>query len=129
MNIVLAAGIVVGFAVIIERLRLRLPAHARQVGRHSTTCLRVLRDDSLDDAAKETALQNRAQELFGLLGRLVGGSALALGLPLGGLWLLSHAGVGSFGKTFVTLQRIDFLAVTTAVGLLAYVLVERTRAS
>ena len=127
MNIVLAAGVVVGFAVIIERLR--LPGHARQVGRHSTTCLRVLRDDSLDDAAKETALQNRARELFGLLGRLVGGSALALGLPLGGVWLLGHAGIGSFGETFATLQRIDFLAVTTAVGLLAYVLVQRTRAS
>ncbi|WP_263791909.1 hypothetical protein [Salinibacter sp.] len=127
MNIVLAAGVVVGFALIIERLR--LPGYARQVGRHSTTCLRVLRDDSLDDAAKETALQNRARKLFGLLGRLVGGSALALGLPLGGVWLLGRAGIGSFGETFATLQRIDFLAVTTAVGLLAYVLVQRTRAS
>ena len=127
MNIVLAAGVVVGFAVLLERLG--LPAHAREVGRHSTACLQVLRDDSISDAAKEAALQDRAQQLFGLLGRLTGGSVLALGLPLGGVWLLGSAGVGLFGETLATLQRVDFLVVTTAVGLLACVLVQYARAS
>ncbi|WP_103027128.1 hypothetical protein [Salinibacter altiplanensis] len=127
MNIVLAAGVVVGFAAILERLG--LPTCAREVGQHSTTCLEVLRDDSLSDAAKETALQDRARQLFGLFGRLTGGSVLALGLPLGGVWLLGSAGVGSFGETLATLQRVDFLIVTTAVGLLAYVLAPYARAS
>jgi len=127
MNIVLAVGVVVGFAVLLERLG--LPAHAREVGGHSTTCLQVLRDDSLSDATKEAALQDRARQLFGLLGRLTGGSVLALGLPLGGVWLLGSAGVGSFSETLATLQRVDFLVVTTAVGLLAYVLAQYARAS
>lgn len=125
MNFVLAVFVVVGFAVTIERLH--LPARAREVGRHSTASLDVLRDDSLDDAAKEEALQDRSRDLFRLLGILTGGSALALGLPLGVVWLLGQVGVGTFGGTLAVLQRIDFLAGTTVVGLLAYFLVQQVR--
>jgi len=125
MNVVLAVFVVVGFAVTIERLH--LPARAREVGRHSTASLDVLRDDSLGDAAKEEALQNRSRHLFRLLGILTGGSALALGLPLGVVWLLGQGGIGSFGGTLAVLQRIDFLAGTTVVGLLAYFLVQQAR--
>jgi hypothetical protein len=125
MNVVLAVFVVVGFAVTIERLH--LPARAREVGRHSTASLDVLRDDSLDDAAKEEALQNHSRHLFRLLGILTGGSALALGLPLGIVWLLGQGGIGSFGGTLAVLQRIDFLAGTTVVGLLAYFLVQQAR--
>ncbi len=127
MNFVLAVFVVVGFAVTIERLH--LPARAREVGRHSTASLDVLRDDSLDDVAKEEALQDRSRQLFRLLGILAGGSALALGLPLGIVWLFDQVGVGSFGETLAVLQRIDFLAGTTVVGLLAYFLVQQVRAS
>lgn len=127
MNFALAVFVVVGFAVTIERLH--LPARARDVGRHSTASLDVLRNESLSDADKETALQDRSRQLFRLLGILTGGSALALGLPLGAVWLLGQVGVGSFQNTLAVLQRIDFLAGTTAVGLLAYFLVQRLRAS
>jgi hypothetical protein len=125
MNFVLAVFVVVGFAVTIERLH--LPARAREVGQHSTASLDVLRDDSLDDAAKEEALQDRSRHLFRLLGILMGGSALALGLPLGIVWLLGQVEIGSFGGTLAVLQRIDFLAGTTVVGLLAYFLVQQAR--
>lgn len=127
MNFALAVFVVVGFAVTIERLH--LPARARDVGRHSTASLDVLRNESLSDADKETALQDRSRQLFRLLGILTGGSVLALGLPLGAVWLLGRVGVGSFEDTLAVLQRIDFLAGTTAVGLLAYFLVQRLRAS
>ena len=127
MNLVLAVFVVVGFAVTIERLH--LPAQAREVGRHSTESLDVLQDVSLDDAAKEEALQDRSRQLFQLLGILTGGSVLALGLPLGVVWLLGQGGIGSFAGTLAVLQRIDFLAGTTVVGLLAYFLVQQVRAS
>ncbi|MFB6098679.1 MAG: hypothetical protein ABEK84_06135 [Salinibacter sp.] len=127
MNLLLAVFVVAGFAVTIERLD--LPARAREVGRHSTECLAVLRDDSLADVEKEAALQQRARRLFVLLGLLTGGSALALGLPLLVVWLLDRIGMGSFGGTLALLQRIDFLAATTAVGLLAYALVQLGRSS
>jgi len=127
MNFVLAVFVVVGFAVTIERLH--LPARAREVAHHSTASLDVLRDESLSDADKEAALQNRSRHLFQLLGILTGGSVLALGLPLALVWLLGQMGVGSFHGTLAVLQRIDFLAGTTVVGLLAYFLVQRLRAS
>lgn len=127
MNAVLAMFVVVGFAVTIERLH--LPTRAREVGRHSMASLDVLQDESLSDADKEAALQNRSRQLFRLLGILTGGSALALGLPLGIVWLLGQVGVGSFHGALAVLQRIDFLVGTTVVGLLAYFLVQRLRAS
>ena len=125
MNLALALFVVAGFAATLERLR--LPARAREVGEHSTACLNVLRDDSLDDAGKEQALQARSRQLFRLLGIPTGGSALALGLPLAGVWLLSRVGVGTFTGTLHVLQRIDFLVATTVVGLLAYLLVQQVR--
>lgn len=127
MNVVLAVFVVVGFAVTIERLR--LPTRAREVSQHSTECLRVLRDESLSDADKEAALQERSRQLFRLLGILAGGSVLALGLPLAVVWLFGQMGVGSYGGTLGVLQRLDFLAATTVVGLLAYLLFQQVRAS
>ena len=126
MNFVLAVFVVVGFAVTIERLH--LPARAREVGQHSTASLDALQDESLSDADKEAALQDRSGQLFRLLGILTGGSALTLCLPLGIVWLLGQVGVGSFQDTLAVLQRIDFLAGTTVAGLLGYMLAQRVRA-
>ena len=126
MNFVLAVFVVVGFAVTIERLH--LPARAREVGQHSTASLDALQDESLSDADKEAALQDRSGQLFRLLGILTGGSALALCLPRGIVWLLGQVGVGSFQDTLAVLQRIDFLAGTTVAGLLGYMLAQRVRA-
>ena len=123
----LATFVVVGFAVTLESLH--LPARACEVGQCSTECLDVLRDDSLSDREKEEALQQRAQRLFKLLGILVGGSALALGLPLLGVWFVEQLGIGSYGRTLAVLQRIDFLAGVTVVGVLGYLVVRRVRAS
>ena len=89
----------------------------------------MLRDDSLSDREKEEALQQRARRLFKLLGILVGGSALALGLPLLGVWPVEQLGIGSYGRTLAVLQRIDFLAGVTVVGVLGYLVVRRVRAS
>lgn len=118
MNFALAVFVVVGFAATLEYLN--LPGHARTVGDRSSDSLEVLRDDSLGDREKEEALQSQSRELFRLLGILVGGSALALGLPLGIVWMLGQLGVGSFWGTIGVLERIDFLVGVTALGGLAY---------
>jgi hypothetical protein len=118
MNFALAVFVVVGFAATLEYLN--LPDHARTVGNRSSDSLEILRDDSLGDREKEKALQSQSLELFRLLGILVGGSALALGLPLGIVWLLGQLGVGSFWGTIGVLERIDFLVGVTAFGGLGY---------
>lgn len=123
MNVALALFVVVGFAAIIEYLD--LPGRARAVGQRSKSSLEVLRDDSMEDREKETALRQQSRQLFRLLGILVGGSALALGLPLAIVWLLGRMGIGSFWGTLGVLERIDFLAGVTLAGGLGYLLVRR----
>lgn len=125
MNLVLAMVVVVGFAVTIEYLD--LPGHARDAGRRGMQSIEVLQDDSMDDREKEEALQRHAGRLFGLLGILAGGSVLALGLPLAGVWGLGKLGVGSFSGTLLVLERLDFLAGVTVVGLLGYLLIRSHR--
>ena len=123
MNFALALFVVVGFAATIEYFD--LPNRARTVGKRSSRSLAVLRDDSLGDREKEEALQSQSRELFRLLGILAGGSALALGLPLGVVWLLGQVEIGSFWGTMSILERIDFLAGVTVVGGAGYFLMRR----
>ena len=123
MNFALALFVVVGFAATIEYFD--LPDRVRTVGERSSRSLAVLRDDSLGDSEKEKALQSQSRELFRLLCILTGGSALALGLPLGIVWVLGRLGVGSFWGTMSILERIDFLAGITIVGGAGYFLMRR----
>lgn len=118
MNLLLALFVVVGFAVTLEYLD--LPDRARTVGQRSSRSLEVLRDNSLEDREKEEILQRESRQLFGLLGVLVGGSVLALGVPLGVVWVLGQMGVGSFWGTIGVLERIDFLVGVTVAGGLGY---------
>lgn len=127
MNLILAMVVVVGFAAVLELLD--LPSHARDVSRRSQDCLSVLRDDSLTDREKEEALQTQTKHLFRLLGILGGGSLLALGGPLGAVWLLNQVGIGTFAGVLRILQRLDFLAGTVVAGAIAYTLASRFRTS
>lgn len=123
MNVALAAVVVVVFALAIERLR--LPRRAREVSRRAAECVALLGDPSLTDDAKEEALQGHAVRLLGLFGWLAAGSALALGVPLGVVWVLDRAGLASWPGVLATLQRLDFLAATLVLGVVGYVLVRR----
>lgn len=118
MSVLLAALVVVTFALSVAWLD--LPARAREVGARSLEGLDALRDPELDDRAKEEALRRVALRLFGLLGLLVGGSVLALGLPLLGVWMLELGGVASLEAVLATLERPDFLAAATGGGLLVF---------
>ena len=118
MSFFLAALVVVVFALVLERLR--LPDRARETGERARESLEVLRDSSLDDREKESALQEQSLRLFGLLGILLGGSLLALGLPLFGVWLLELAGVSSLEAVLGVLERPDFLLGTVVVGVGGY---------
>ncbi len=123
MSLLLATFVVVGFGVAITFFE--LPAHARAVGKRSADCLNVLRDKSLSDQNKEEILRRESVELFRLLGILVGGSAIALLVPLVLVWLLGEIGVGSFSGTLTVLGRLDFLIGVCLVGSLVYALIVR----
>lgn len=125
MNLLLAVGVVVVFAVAIEWLD--LPDRARDVGRRSRACLELLRDPTVGDDVKEEEIRRHALRLFALFGRLAGGSLLAIGLPLGSVWLLDLAGLASLPDVVAVLERVDFLVGATAVGGATYVLIHRAR--
>lgn len=127
MNVALALFVVVGFAAILEYLE--LPRHARMTARRSRNSLSILRDNALEDREKEKALQRQSRELFRLLGILGGGSVVALGLPLGVVWLLEQVGVGSFWGVLDVLERIDFLVGVVVLGGLGYMLYQYWSAS
>lgn len=127
MSLVLAVLVAVSFSLVLERLH--LPDRAREVGRRARDSLRVLRDPTLDDLAKEQALQHQAARLSILLGILLGGSLLALGIPLFAVWLLELGGVASLGSVLAVLEQIEFLVGATVVGGVAYLLVRRISSS
>jgi len=123
MTILLSVLVVVGFAGTIHFLN--LVGCAREVSERGMDCLHVVRDASLADEVKETRLQRHARRLFVLLGTLAGGSTLALALPLSGVWLLGQMDVASFPSVLAFLQRLDFLAGTVVVGMLAALFARR----
>ena len=125
MSVLLAVLVVVGFAALLHLFR--LPAYAREVGRRGRDCLAVVRDEAMDDRAKEEALQGHARRLFVLLGILGGGSLLGLGLPLGVVGLLDWGGLASLSGVWATLERLDFLAGTVIVGTLGYLVFRSVR--
>ena len=114
MSLALAVGVVLGFAGVLHLLE--LPARAAEVGRRSGEALEILRDRELDDGAKERALRRHSVRLFALMGVLLGESALALGLPLGVVWLLDRAGLGSLAAVWGVLESPAFLAATVVGG-------------
>lgn len=126
MSLLLALFVVAAFAATLEALS--LPDRAREVMDRAGDSLRVLRDPGLSDAEKERRLRRQSVRLFGLLGILAGGSILALGLPLGVVWLLERAGVGSLAAVLSVLERLDFLAAVTVAGIGGWLLLRRLRA-
>jgi hypothetical protein len=74
-------------------LRLRVPALARASLGRASTALRDLRDPALGEMERERAARGHARALFFGSLQLVAVSALAIGVPLGGIWLLD----GSWG--------------------------------
>lgn len=125
MSFLLAVLVVFGFAALLDVLR--LPTHARDVMERGQQCMAVLQNASMPDAAKEEALQAQARRLFLLLGILVGGSLMALGLPLALIWALGLMGLGSFSEALAILQRLDFLLGTILFGGLAFFLIRYAR--
>lgn len=125
MSFALAVLVVLAFAAMVAGLG--LPGRARESARRASECVAVLRDPALDDDAKERRMRSEAGRLAALAGWLVGGAALAIGLPLLAVRALDGAGIASFDGVLAMLSRLDFLAATTVAGLLAWALARGIR--
>jgi len=127
VSFLLAVMVVVVFALVLERLD--LPERARETAARARESLDVLRDPELDDREKESALQEQSLRLFGLLGILLGGSLLALGVPLLAVWLLELVGVSSLDAVLGVLESPPFLLGTVVVGIAGWLAYRRLGAS
>lgn len=116
MSLFLAVLVVVVFAVVVQWTG--VASRASEAVRRARGSYAVVADRSLSDEQKERRLKEEAPRLFGLVGLILGGSALALGLPLGLLWLGDRLGLVSLAAVMAILVRVDFLVAVTGVGML-----------
>lgn len=117
MSLFLAVLVVVAFAVVVQWTG--VVTRAGEAVRRARGSYAVVADRSLSDDQKERRLKEEAPRLFGLLGGILGGSALALGLPLALIWLGDRLGLVSLAGVMAILVRVDFLVAVTVVGILA----------
>lgn len=121
VNWIAAVFLVVGFAVLVRVFR--LVEKTRKVGRVSRKSLEVIRSRSLDDSAKEAALQRDAGKLFKIFFVLALGTAAALMLPMSMVWMGNELGLVSLdGVMDITLSPIFILIVSVVLvaGLLLF---------
>lgn len=111
VNWIAAVFVVVGFAVLVRVFG--LVEKTRQVGRVSRQSLEAIRSRSLDDGAKEAALQRDARKLFGLFFVLAFGGAAAALIPIGMVWLGDAIGLISLDEVLdITLSPVFLLIVS-----------------
>lgn len=118
-----AVFLVIGFVLLVRMFG--LVGKCQHVFDLVQSSMAVLRDPSLDDHARERALQSHAKQLFGLFFLLTAGAALALALPAGLIWILDVLRVVSLRAVLEMTLSWQFLTVTTLVGVAAWGLMRR----
>ncbi len=121
-----AVFLVVGFVVLIERFA--LVSRSRDVITITRNAMATIRDPTLDDAFKESALQAHAKRLFGLFFAITFGAAAALTAPAALVWLLGRAGAVSFDEVMTTALSWPFIAAAGAFTLIYFAYRARRRA-
>lgn len=103
-----AVFVCVTFVVLIKILG--VTARPFEVAAISKQAYRVLADPALHDDAKEAAMRQHAKTLVRLFVLISGGSLVALGVPLGIVWVLDAMGLLSLGAVFDALLSWPLLA-------------------
>jgi len=102
-----AALLVVGFTLLLRVLGLvKVGNDIMQIALDS---LESLSSSRLSDDEKESVLQRNSIKLFGSFFKVIGGSAIALLLPVVLLWLLERAGFLSLSSVFSVAASPSFL--------------------
>jgi hypothetical protein len=79
----------------------------------------------LSDDAKEVALQRHAKKLFSLFFLITFGSAAALALPVGFIWLLEQINMLSLNAVIATTLSWEFLLVSTILTAVVFWIVRK----
>lgn len=103
--------LVVGFVSLFQILG--LVKKSQDVVRIARNSLNIIRSTRLSDEQKESKLQKNSQKLFGLFFILASGGAIAIGLPLGVLWVGDRLGWLSLSVTLDTTLSPVFLIASS----------------
>ena len=76
----------------------------------------TLRDETLDDARRETAIQRASLRLLSACASILFRGLLAVAVSLLPIWLFDAAGVATMGGVFGLLSRPDVLIATIGVA-------------
>ena len=110
-----AIFLVVGFVALIQLLG--VTEKSRNVVRIALHSMKIIGSSRLSDRAKELKLQKNSLRLFGLFFVLALGSAIAILIPLGILWLGDRLGWLSLSAVLATTVSPVFLIVSSIVAI------------
>ena len=82
----------------------------------------AMRDENLDDAAREKAVQRASLQLMGAFASILVRSALALLISFLPIWIASLAGLASIEAVVAFLSRWDVIAVASMAVIAGYVI-------
>ena len=97
----------------------RVGAGVLTVARGAVT---AMRDENLDDAAREKAVQRASLQLMGAFASILVRSALALLISFLPIWIASLAGLASIEAIVAFLSRWDVIAVASMAVIAGYVI-------
>lgn len=112
-----AAILVIGFVCLFQLLG--LVEKSKDVVSIATDSLNIIGSPSLSDEQKESELQQNSLKLFGAFFILAGGGAIAVGLPLGVIWIGELLGWLSLAATIDTTFSPWFLIASSIVVIAA----------
>ena len=125
MSLLVSGLVVLLFLTLLVLCRvIELSTRAIELARNS---MAAIADQALDDETKEKIVQQSALKLFRVLGGLIIGFFVALVAPLGSVYLLQFVGVVSAEAVFMMLLRWEFIALSSVVCVVAFILIKRLR--
>lgn len=123
MDLVGGIIIVLGFLIFIELFKI-VEKSARVIS-ISKSSMATMRDKSLGDDQKEVAMQKNAKSLFVLFFIITIGSALAVAIPLGIVWLMEQAKWLTVDEVIKTTLSWEFLGGTLVVSVAYFWLIRK----
>jgi hypothetical protein len=88
--------------------------------------LAIIRDTTLDDAARERAVQRASVSLMARFASILGRGALALAASLVPVWVADTTGVASFSAVLDLLTRWDVMLIGAVVMVAVFVIPGRS---
>jgi len=80
----------------------------------------VMRDEALDDRARERAVQQASLRLFSGFASILGRGVLSLAASVLPIWAADATGLASAGAVLAFLARVDVIVIASAVMVAGY---------